>query len=85
MATAISSYPQEDTRPIKLFFEDEAIFGRICQPVRCWAPKKVRPSVPKQIVREFLYVYAAACPNDGESFSLILPEVNSGSMSRVFE
>ena len=70
---------------MKLFFEDEARFGRICQPVRCWSPKGVRPVAPKQMIREFLYVYTAACPADGESFSLILPEVNGDSMSMFLE
>lgn len=81
MSAAVSSFRTEDTRPVKIFFEDEAIFGRICQPVRSWSPKNTRPIVPKQIVREFLYVYTAAAPADGDSFSLILPEVNTDSMS----
>ena len=49
-------------------------------PVRCWAPKGVRPLVTAQRVRECLYVYSAACPSDGENFSLILPTCNSKSM-----
>ena len=34
----------DDTRPLKVFFQDEARFGRMYDPVYCWAPKG---SVPK--------------------------------------
>lgn len=57
-------------------FQDEARFGRITNPRRCWAPKGIRPVVSCQIIREYTYVYAAISPNDGAMDSLILPEVN---------
>jgi len=37
--------------------------------------------VPAQLVREYTYVFAAACPLDGGLDSLILPEVNAEAMS----
>jgi hypothetical protein len=52
-------------RPARLMFEDEARFGRLREPQRCWAPKGVRPEVPAQIVREYEYAYAAVSPHDG--------------------
>jgi hypothetical protein len=33
-------------RPLRLMFEDEARFGRMSDPVRCWAPLGCRPEVP---------------------------------------
>jgi hypothetical protein len=39
--------------------QDEGRFGRIDRPRRCWAPKPIRPTVPRQVVREFVYVFAA--------------------------
>ncbi len=62
-------------------FQDEARFGRINEPSRCWAPKGIRPYVPCQIIREYTYAYAAISPHDGVMDSLILPEVNSEAMS----
>lgn len=62
-------------------FEDEARFGRINDPRRCWAPQGVRPEVSVQIVREYTYLLAAASPHDGVLDSLILPEVNAETMS----
>ena len=62
-------------------FEDEGRFGRINDPRRCWSPPGIRPNVPCQIVREYTYVFSAVSPHDGVLDSLILPEVNSETMS----
>ena len=68
------------TSPGRLFFQDEARFGRITDARRCWAPAGVRPDVPAQLVREYTYVYAAVSPLDGAVVSLILPEVHAETM-----
>jgi len=62
-------------------FEDEARFGRISDPRRCWAPAGVRPEVHTQIVREYEYAFAAVCPHDGTLDTLVLPSVNAEAMS----
>ncbi len=68
-------------RPLRVMFQDEGRFGRITDARRCWAPPGVRPAVPAQLVREYTYVFAAVSPADGVLDSLILPEVNTGTMS----
>lgn len=80
MATTTESFGREDTRPVKLLFQDEARFGRISDPAHCWAPKGVRPLVPTHMVREYTHVFSAVCPHNGESFSLILPYANTEAM-----
>lgn len=62
-------------------FQDEARFGRINDPRRCWAPHGVRPQVSARIVREFTYAFAALSPHDGTLDTLVLPEVNAFAMS----
>jgi len=62
-------------------FEDEARFGRIGNPKRCWAPKGVRPTVPAQFVREYTYAYGAVCPQEGKADFLILPDMRAKCMS----
>lgn len=62
-------------------FEDEARFGRINAVRRCWAPSQVRPSVGRQIVREYTYAYGAVSPHDGVFDSLIIPETRAEDMS----
>lgn len=65
--------------------QDEGRFGRISDPRRCWAPKGVRPRVPRQIVREYLYVYAAVSPALGKMTALLLPWANTDMMNIFLE
>lgn len=73
----------EDTRPLKLFFEDEASFGRISGYHRCWTPKSERACVKTQQIREYLYAFTTVCPETGETCSIISPVCNTDAM-RVF-
>lgn len=41
----------------------------------------MRPIVPKQMVREYTYAYAAVDPKEGEIDSLILPDMYASTMS----
>lgn len=75
----------EDMRPIALMSQDEGRFGRISDCRYCWAPKGIRPSVPRQIVREYVYVYSAVCMEQGRMTSLILPYANTDMMSLFLE
>jgi hypothetical protein len=68
-------------KPVKLFFQDESRFGRISQTIGCWAPVGCRPVVPSQIVREYSYAYTAACPLDGQTVSLILPDMSTDCLN----
>jgi len=45
-------------------FQDEARFGRISDPRKCWAPVPLRPIVRLALVRQFVSAYAAASPKD---------------------
>nr|WP_263053214.1 IS630 family transposase [Pelodictyon phaeoclathratiforme] len=50
---------------MRLMFQDEARFGRISDPRKCWAPAPLRPIVKLALVREYVYAYAAVSPQDG--------------------
>ena len=65
--------------------QDEARFGRISRVKRSWAPPKVRPVAPRQIVRKYTYAYSAVCPSLGEMTSLILPYANTQMMNMFLE
>lgn len=62
-------------------FQDEAGFGRINKPKRCWCPKGIRPVTPCHHIREYRYAYGAVSPEDGESFFLVMPYCNTKSMN----
>ena len=68
-------------KPVRVLFQDEARFGRINEPKRCWAAPGLRPKVKSQFVREFTYAYSAVCPKDGQMVSLILPDTNTQGMN----
>ena len=67
--------------PLRVMFQDEARFGRINDPRRCWAPKGIRPQVCKQFAREYTYLYGAFSPNDGRADFLILPAMDTVCMN----
>ena len=79
-AKSLAFKNNKDTRPIKLFFQDEARFGRIDNITSCWVPQHQRAKVGNQIIRQYTYAYSAICPQTGENYSLILPYANSQCM-----
>jgi transposase len=78
---ALESRDPEDERPVLKMAQDEACFGRISTLIRSWAPKPLRPLTPRQIVREYTYVYAAVAPKEGKMVSLILPFADTSMMN----
>jgi transposase len=84
-AKSLEFINQEDARPIKLFFQDEARFGRIDNVSSCWVPPHSRALVGKQIIRQYTYLYGAFCPETGEQFSMILPYANGKCMNIFLE
>jgi hypothetical protein len=72
---------KELDKPLLLFFQDEGRFGRINNIQRCWCPQGTRAKVGKQFVREYVYAYTAVCPQNGNSFSLVMPDADTESMN----
>jgi len=62
-------------------FQDEARFGRISLPHRCWAPPGIRPACGAQIIREYIYAYSAISPLDGIIDSLVAPRADTDVMA----
>jgi transposase-like protein len=62
-------------------FQDEARFGRLSDPRKCWAPAPLRPVVPVALVREYTYAYAAVTPADGTLDWMLAPKMNTINMS----
>jgi DDE superfamily endonuclease len=70
---------------VLILVQDEGCFGRISRAKRCWAPPGVRPHAPAQVVREYVYVYTAVAPAQGEMVSLILPQASTAMMNLFLE
>jgi transposase len=81
LAQIAASFDQ--SRPIKLMFQDEARFGRISDTCYCWEKFPRRPMVQAMLTHQYTYAYGAVCPQDGSFDSLVLPQVN-GSCMQIF-
>lgn len=68
--------------PVVVMFQDEARFGRMSLPVSCWAPYPHRPMVHYSIIRQYRYVYASVCPNNGMLYYMITDKMNTLNMAR---
>jgi transposase len=71
--------------PVVVFFEDEARFGRISREMACWVRADMVPSVAKQLIREYIYAYAALSPQTGDCFSMISPCCNTEAMNQFLQ
>lgn len=68
-------------KPLLLLFQDEARFGRMSDPARCWAPVPLRPTVGLALIREFRYFYAAIGPQGGTLHWMVTDKMNTDNMS----
>ena len=62
-------------------FQDEARFGRMVRIRRCWAPGPSRPKVNNGYERQFVYVYGAVSPLQGELDWKISAKMNTEQMN----
>jgi transposase len=60
---------------------DVGRFGRLGEVRACWCPQEIRPIIPKQQVREYIYAYAAVAPELGQMTALVLPYANTKMMN----
>lgn len=65
----------------RLFFFDEARFGTHSKLGHGWFKKGERTAVKVKLGFQNFYVYSAVAANEGEDFSLILPNVNTITMN----
>jgi len=79
MAEAVTN--NTNALPVRLMFQDEARFGRLSDPRRCWAPWPFRPLVRKALIREYVYAYAAVTPDDGHLEWMIADSMDTLTMN----
>lgn len=72
-------------RPVRLMFQDEARFGRMARIRRCWAPPTLRPRVANGYERQFVYVYGAVSPLQGQLDWKICGEMNTDRMNEFLD
>jgi transposase len=53
--------------------------------MQAWCPPGTRPIIGQQIVREYVYAYAAVAPELGKMTALVLPYANTKMMNLFLE
>ncbi len=76
---------RQHQKTLRVLFQDEARFGRISDPRRCWCSAGKRPIVKSQVVREYTYLYGALSPADGHCDFLVLPAMTKTCMAIFLE
>lgn len=71
--------------PLRVVFQDEARFGRLSDPRRCWAPAPMRPLVSVALVREYTYAYAAVSPKDGALVWMLSAKMDTVNMTAFLD
>ena len=70
---------------VRVMYQDEAGFGRINRPRRCWSLKGNRPVVHCHRVREYRYCYGAVDPVCGDSFFIVTGNCNTDWMNEFLQ
>jgi transposase len=65
---------------VDVWFEDEARIGQQGTLTRVWAKKGSRPRIARQQQYLSTYLFGAVCAAKGDSFGLVLPASNTGTM-----
>jgi len=67
---------------VQVWFQDEARFGQQGTLTHVWAPRGSRPQVVKQTEYDWIYLYGAVNPRNGDSVALLAPTVNTFVMNQ---
>ncbi len=51
----------------------------------CWVRADMIPTVARQMIREYIYAYAAICPQTGDCYSMISPCCNTEAMNEFLQ
>ena len=69
------------SKPIEIWFTDEARVGQKNQITRRWAKRGTRPSAPKDQRTASAYIFGAICPAEGKGAGLVLPRCTTVAMT----
>ena len=70
------------SKPIEIWFQDEARVGQQDTQTRVWARRGTRPRAPRDRRYAWAYLFGAVCPERGVGAALVLPFVNTDAMNR---
>lgn len=69
------------SKPVELWWQDEARIGQQGKLTRLWAKRGSRPPAPRDCRYGWAYLFGAVCPTRGAGAALVLPYANAEAMS----
>jgi hypothetical protein len=82
-ATVAAVLPRHaQSKPIEIWFQDEAQIGQQGTLTRVWARRGSRPRAPRDRRYDWAYLFGAACAERRIAAGLVMPTVNAETMSR---
>jgi transposase len=73
------------SKPIEIWFQDEARVGQQGGHAYMWAPVGKRPLMVRDNRHDSAYIFGAICPSRGVGAAMITPVVNTGMMNLHLE
>ncbi len=67
-------------KPLEIWFQDEARIGQKGTLTRIWARIGSRPPGPRDSRYEWVYIFAAVCPERATGAALVMPYANTEAM-----
>ncbi len=69
------------SKPLEIWFQDEARVGQQGTLTRIWAERGTRPRAPRDTRYIWSYIFCAVCPERAEAAALIMPHADTQAMS----
>ena len=82
IATLAAQYPD---KKLRVYFQDEARFGQQGTLTNVWAKRGTRPRVVRQTAYQYVWVFAAVCPETGRSEGLISSRLNTANVNAFLQ
>lgn len=83
MAAHVGHLPK--SKPVEIWFQDEARLGQKNPHTRLWARKGTRPTLPADQRYKNAYLFGAICPKRGTGAAVVLPFANTKAMQLHLE
>lgn len=73
--------PAAKSKPIEIWFQDEARVGQQGTLTRIWARKGTRPRAIRDTRYKWAYIFGAVCPDRAVGAGLVMPYANTEAMN----
>ena len=70
------------TKPLEIWFQDEARIGQQGTLTRRWAKRGTRPTAPRDQRYTWCYLFGAACPARGVGAALVMPYADTDAHNK---